>query len=658
MNTHFFDLKNVTVSDSFWNPFLERVKNSVIPFQWEALNDRVPGADPSYSMRNFKLAAQITHPELDYGIPKDIGHGGTMWQDSDFAKWLEAAAYSLVWYPDPSLEKTIDEAIDIVCNAQQSDGYLDTFYIIKGLENRFTNLKDNHELYCFGHFLEAAIAYFESTGKRKLLDAIIRYADCVDSCIGAEEGKLKGYPGHEIAEMALVRLYEITGEEKHLNLARYFIDQRGQSPLYFEEEVKRNNNSFHWRNSHLKYQYYQAGRPVREQFVAEGHAVRATYLYSGMADLARHEKDAGLLNACNKIWDNIINKQLYITGGIGQSSHGESFSYDYDLPNDTVYAETCASIGLAFFARRMAAIAPNNTHGDIMEKTLYNGVISGMSLDGQAFFYVNPLEILPLACEKDNRMRHVKPTRQKWFGCACCPPNLARLIASLGSYFHSYNAELNTLYTHLYAGNDLQSRVNGGELSIKTITEYPWKGDIDISFYMKESIKFNYALRIPSWCKNYSLKLNDAIVNFRMESGFAILDREWVNGDRISLNLDMPVEFVKSNPSVRANIGKIAVMKGPIVYCLEEEDNGKELFRLSAGKPENIAKAKIKVNFQKDFLEGVNVITIPGKRLSSSEENLYSTDKDQWEDKELKFIPYYAWANRKPGEMTVWINGF
>ncbi|MDR0451018.1 MAG: glycoside hydrolase family 127 protein, partial [Treponema sp.] len=262
-HSEFIPLTKVRVKDPFWTPFMERIRTRVIPYQWEALNDRVPGAEPSYCMRNFKLAAQLSRPGLDYGADSGAGHGGNVFQDSDFAKWIEAAACTLAWHPDPELEETLDGAIDIICKAQQADGYLNTYYIINGLDKRFTNLRNNHELYCFGHFLEAAAAYYEVTGKRKLLDALIRYADCIDRHIGPEEGKLHGYPGHEVAEMALVKLYAITKDEKHLRLARYFIDERGRQPLFFEEETLRNGSDFYWKDSYYRYQYYQAGKPVR-----------------------------------------------------------------------------------------------------------------------------------------------------------------------------------------------------------------------------------------------------------------------------------------------------------------------------------------------------------------------------------------------------------
>jgi DUF1680 family protein len=575
-----------------------------------------------------------------------------VFQDSDIAKWIEAASYSLVWHPDPELEERLDGAIDIICNAQQEDGYLDTYYIINGLDKRFTNLKDNHELYCFGHFLEAAVAYYEATGKRKLLDALIHYTECISEKIGPEEGKFHGYPGHEIAEMALVRLYGVTKDEKHLRLAKYFIDQRGQKPFYFEEETQRNNNDFSWKDSYMRYQYYQAGKPVRDQHSAEGHAVRAVYLYSGMVDIARLTGDEKLLETCEALFTNITKRQMYITGSIGQSAYGESFSYDYSLPNDTVYGETCAAIGLAFFARRMSSIVPRNDYADVLEKTLYNGIISGMSLNGRAFFYVNPLEVLPEASLKDHRMRHVKLERQKWFSCACCPPNLARIIASLGAYVHSLN--LDTLYTHLYLGNEANCVVGGKAVSLKTETRYPWEGHVDITFTTSSGgTFFTYCLRIPGWCRSYTLELNGEKITPVVQDGYAVMKREWKSGDRITLIFDMPVTLVESSPHVRENRGKAAVMRGPVVYCLEEADNGKELYRLRLGTPTTYS-----VTHEKGFLEGITVISFSGKREKDwSKDDLYRPLEDPaLEDSLLRFIPYYAWANRGPGEMTVWVN--
>ena len=450
--------------------------------------------------------------------------------------------------------------------------------------------------------------------------------------------------------MALVKLYGITRDKKHLDLARYFIDQRGQKPLFFEEEIKRNNNSFHWKDSYFQFQYYQAGKPVRDQHVAEGHAVRAVYLYSGMADIARLTGDEDLAKVCDDIWHNIVNRQMYITGSIGQSTYGEAFSYDYDLPNDTAYAETCAAIGLVFFARRMAAISPRGSYGDVVEKALFNGIISGISLDGKSFFYVNPLEAIPEASLKDRRMRHVEIRRQKWFGCACCPPNLARILASLGSYIHSQGKD--SLYTHLFIGSEARVKIAGTNVTVTMETAYPWEEKVDISFSMQSKASFKYGIRIPGWCKKFSVSVNGASTDCRVEDGFALIEREWSEGDSVSLTFDMPVNFVRSNPKVRYDSGKIAVMRGPMVYCLEEEDNGKELFRFHAGDPKDI-----EVKHDKDFLGGITTVSFTGKRIKDwATDTLYEVSEPVLEDKKLIFIPYYAWANRNAGEMTVWIN--
>jgi DUF1680 family protein len=652
--TTYLSLKQVTIKDSFWSPFMERVRTKVIPYQWKALNDRIPGAEPSYCIRNFKLAAELTHPELDYGIPKDAGFGGMVFQDSDLAKWIEAAAYSLAWHPDRELEQTIDETIDIICHAQQDDGYLNTYYIINGLEKRFTNLRDNHELYCLGHFIEAAAAYYETAGKRKLLDAMIRYVDCVDRYIDPEKEKLHGYPGHEIAEMAFVRLYEVTGDEKHLKLAKYFIDERGKRPYYFAEEERRRNPDKAPEATVEQYHYHQAHKPVREQTEAVGHAVRAVYLYSGMADVTRLTGDGGLLKACEDIWGNIVKRQMYITGAVGQSVHGEAFTFDYDLPNDTVYGETCAAIGLAFFARRMASIRPRGVYGDVLERALFNGIISGMSLAGDAFFYVNPLEVFPGSCLKDRSLGHVKFERQKWFACACCPPNLVRIIASLGAYVHSIKG--NSVYTHLFTGSETRVLVGGKNVSVKIETRYPWEGSVNISFTMEGSgAAFTYGFRIPGWCKTYAVTLNGKDAAYTIRDGYALMNREWRSSDTITVLFDMPVSFVEANPRVREAAGKTALMRGPVVYCLEEADNGTELFKIRTGHPD---PKDVNVRFDEDLLEGVTTVSFKGRKLKDWEgDDLYCNTADAvYEETNLTWIPYYAWANRKSGEMLVWVH--
>ena len=643
MSEPMLNLRHIGIADPFWLRVRETVRREGIPYQWKALNDEIPGAEPSRCMRNFRIAAGKLQGE----------HAGFVFQDSDIAKWIEGAAWSLRWHPDPELEKVVDGAIEEVVAAQQPDGYLDTYYIITGLDKRWTNLKDNHELYCAGHMIEAAVAYYQVTGKRVLLDAMIRLVDHIDSVIGAGEGKIHGYPGHPVIEMALMRLYRVTGDPKHLDLARYFVDQRGQAPLFFEEEDKRNQNRFWWENSYFRYQYYQAGKPVREQTDAEGHAVRAMYLYSGMADVACETGDTSLAEACRRLWRSVVSRRMYITGAIGSSEYGEAFTFDYDLPNDTVYGETCAAIGLVFFARRMLNLEPRAEYADVMERALYNGVISGMQLDGRSFFYVNPLEVLPEASLKDQHKRHVKVERQKWFGCACCPPNVIRLVSSLEDYIASVRD--GALYLHLYAGGDLDLSVNGKAVSLKTETDYPWNGTVAVTVTPEEPAAFAVNLRIPSWCSSWTLKLNGQPLSPDLRDGYCAVSRLWQPGDRLELTLDMPVSLVSANPRIYEDAGKVAITRGPLVYCLEEADNGKDLHLLRLGdvRPEDCAAV-----WKPDKLGGIVEIATPGVRESDAGwgDVLYSAEKPVEEaPARLTWIPYYAWANREPGEMRVWI---
>lgn len=635
-------LDAIDIQDSFWKEYMELVRNHVIPYQWEALNDRIEGAAPSYCMQNFKCAAGMQEGKFQ----------GMVFQDSDAYKWLEAVAYSLMWHPDEELEATADGAIDIISAAQQPDGYLDTYYILNGLEKRFTNLMDHHELYCLGHMVEAAVAYYKATGKRKLLDTAIRYADCIDANIGNEPGKIPGYPGHEVAEMALVALYGITKDPKHLKLAKYFIDQRGQEPLYFLEERKKYGNHFWWEGSYYQDQYYQAGIPVRKQTRAEGHAVRAVYLYTGMAEVASATEDQELFAACERLWNNIVETQMYVTGAIGSSQYGEAFTFEYDLPNDTVYAETCAAIGLIFFARRMFEITKDSRYTDVMERCLYNGVISGMSLDGKKFFYVNPLEVVPQASAMDFNKKHVKVERQKWFGCACCPPNVARLLSSIGGY--AYESDGQEIYMNLFIGGDMKVELGGKENTIHVETGYPWNGDVKITVENEGESEFTYAVRVPGWCKSWKLEVNGESADAVLEKGYLHLKRSWKNGDEIRFTMDMPVELIAANPRVREDIGKVAVMRGPVVYCLEEADNGDQLQEIYLK-----ANPEFTVTYEAELLKGVTTLTTTGLRLSEAEwkeGELYKVYTGRtFTEQTLKFIPYYAWTNRTVGEMLVWV---
>lgn len=636
-------LRNVVVDDPFWKRYVELVRGTVLPYQWDILNDRVEGAGPSCCIRNFRIAAGEIRGSF----------GGMVFQDSDVYKWIEAVAYSLCMCPDAKLEALADGAIDIICAAQQPDGYLNTYYIINGLEKRFTFLRDHHELYCLGHLIEAAVAYYRSTGKRKLLDAAIRFADCVCGIFGTGENQIPGYPGHEIIELALVKLYRLTGDKKYLRLAVFFIDRRGQEPLYFREETERYNRDFYWHDTYFRYQYYQAGKPVRAQTAAEGHAVRAVYLYSGMADVAAETNDEELLEVCCRLWDNITGKQMYITGAIGVGAHGESFTFDYDLPNDTVYGETCASIGLVFFAIRLFELTGDSKYTDVIERALYNGIISGISLNGTEFFYVNPLEADPEACEKDYGKRHVRPERQKWFDCACCPPNFARLVSSVGNYAYSQSADI--FFVNLYIGGKIQADIDGAAVIFHVQTEYPWKDKVRISVEAKAPVGFSLAVRIPGWCEKHCLKLNGTAARYRIHRGYAYVSRVWESRDTVELTLDMPVAIVGADPRVKENVGKAAVMRGPIVYCLEQTDNGTGLHRYFID-----SRTAFDSSFEPGFLGGTVVLRCRAKYLSGGgweDGQLYRPGRSpEFEERTATWIPYYAWANRGPGEMLVWVH--
>lgn len=695
-------LKNIQITDDFWKKEMELVRNEIIPYQWRALNDQVEGAEPSFCMRNFKIAGKQneqrraegdSYQEAEYtfrgfqALPEDMNHledkfYGFVFQDSDFYKWVEAVAYSLTQHPDPELEKQADEAIDIVCAAQQDDGYLDTYYIINGKDKIFTNLRDHHELYCFGHLTEGAVAYYQATGKDKLLNAARKFADYIDNYFGPQEDKCKGYPGHEIAEMALVRLYEVTGEKRYLDLSYYFVNERGQKPYYFETQEEHPNptNEF----------YHQSHLPVREQDEVTGHAVRGVYLYSGMADLARLYGDEELYEACQRLWENMVHEKMYITGGIGATHLGEAFSFRYDLPNDTAYAETCASIGLVFWARRMLQIATDSRYADAMERALYNGVLSGMALDGKSFFYVNPLEVVPEACKLDERKFHVKPVRQKWFGCACCPPNLARLLSSIGSYAYTVNKD--TLFIHQYIGSEITGiaeEENGEQMSITIQSGFPWNGEVCVKA-SGTGRPYTIAVRIPGWCEKYqgtllaggkSIVLGGNAETLTMEegqeeslsedgiticqkAGYLYITKVWDKTDEIRLDFPMEVHIMEADSRVRENAGKVAVTRGPVVYCLEEQDNGKELQLLHLDVETILAEND---NPAAAFtVSNVEIAGTPVKKLAVlgiRREPVYLDGDGPYRlvkrisrtPVTLQFIPYYTWANRGENEMRVWV---
>ncbi len=583
-----------------------------------------------------------------------------VFQDSDVAKWLEAVAWSLCQKPDAELEKTADEVIELVEAAQCADGYLNTYFTVKAPELRWTNLAECHELYCAGHMIEAGVAFFQATGKRRLLDVVCRIADHIDGVFGPGENQLHGYPGHPEIELALMRLYEVTDNPCYLNLVNYFVEERGAQPHFYDIEYEKRGRTSHWNIHGTAWMvkdkaYSQAHEPLALQQTAIGHAVRFVYLMAGVAHLARLHKDEEKRQTCLRLWDNMVQRQMYITGGIGSQSSGEAFSSDYDLPNDTVYAESCASIGLMMYARRMLQMEADSRFADVMERALYNTVLGGMALDGKHFFYVNPLEVHPKTLAFNHIYDHVKPVRQRWFGCACCPPNIARVLTSLGHYI--YTPQPGALYVHLYVGNEMAVPVGDKELRLKVSGNYPWDEQVEITVTSPHALQHTIALRLPDWCENPQVLLNGESCEGDIRKGYLHLNREWQEGDRISLTLPMPVRRVYGNPLLRHVAGKVAVQRGPLVYCLEEADNGAELHNLYLPKESTFSLIEGKGIFAHKVL-----IQADGERKSceqADQQALYHYDKSpvKAEAKKLTFIPWFSWANRGEGEMRIWVNG-
>jgi len=631
-------VQNIKPNDKFWSPIQKLIADVVIPFQEDVLRDKVPGVEKSHAIENIRIAAGKSEGEF-YGM---------VFQDSDVAKWLEAVAYSLIVKPDSDLENRADEVIDLIAEAQEDDGYLNTFFILKEPEKKWQNLQESHELYCNGHMIEAAVAYKQATGKDNLLNVMRKNADLICNRFGKD--KIRGYPGHQEIELALLRLYRITGEKMYLDTAKYFIDERGTEPEFFHHVEAPNRG---WvRNPNFKEKdsktYTQVHAPVREQDKAIGHAVRAVYMYTAMADLAAETDDEGLMEACRVLWDNVTKRQMYITGGVGATVFGEAFSLDYELPNDLIYGETCASIAMVFFARQMLEAEANGEYADNMEKQLYNGVLSGMHLDGRKFFYVNPLEVIPGVSGTLPEYKHVKPERPGWFNCACCPPNVSRLYMSLGQYAWGQNDK--GIFAHTYLGGSAHFDTAGG-IDVECESSYPWEGNIKYTVNPKQKkAQFFFAVHIPGWCKKWVVRVNGKEVTAEPDKGYIYLDNEWSAGDTVELELDMQVQRMYSNTNVRADAGCVALQRGPIVYCFEEVDNGNQLSALRLTREAEIKSRMI----NDDSLGNVVVLETDGKRMTLEDE-LYSDVPPKESPVALKAIPYYAWGNRKLGGMRVWL---
>jgi DUF1680 family protein len=640
-------LQFASAQTGFWSHYTHLVRDTVIPYQWNALNDRVGGAAPSHAIRNFRIAAGLERGEFV----------GMVFQDSDVGKWIEAVAYSLEAHPNPALETLVDETVELLEKAQAPDGYLNTYFTIKEPGRRWSNLWECHELYCAGHLLEGALAYYQATGKRRFLDVMNRYVDLIDRTFGPGPDQVRGYDGHEEIEIALLRSFEVTRNPRHLALARFFLDERGREPHFFHAQWQALGERSHWsgaRVSKPEMAYFQAHLPVREQTHAVGHAVRAVYLYTAMADLARRSDDAALRAACETLWRNVVHRQMYVTGGIGSTHLGEAFTFDHDLPNETAYAETCASIGLVFFAQRMLELCPRAEFADVIELELFNGVLAGMSLDGQRFFYVNPLEVWPHASEHNPDRRHVNAERKAWFGCACCPPNLARLLLSLGRYVSQLQGH--TLFIHQYIAGSipLPAPSHGAQLRIETA--YPNSSQIGFHLAGQACPEFCLALRIPSWCRSFTLLSQGQRIEKAADSdGYLRLRGPWQRDHALSLELELEVEALEAHPQIRAGAGKVCLRRGPLVYCFESVDNGQNLSALALDVSGGFTTRPLS-----ELLEGSVQILAKGwrRREQGWDDQPYriaSAISEQTEPVELRAVPYHLWGNRGGGEMAVWL---
>jgi DUF1680 family protein len=588
--------QEVKIHDAFWGPRLRINRTATV----EA---NLRQCEQTGRIKNFAVAAGLQPGK----------HQGQLYDDSDVYKMLEGIAYALAERRDPDLEKRADHIINLIAAAQKPDGYINTFYTLAEPQNRWKNIQYGHELYCAGHLIEAAVAYHQATGKRKLLDVARRMVDHIDDTFGP--GKRIDACGHEEIELALVKLYWATDQPRYLDLSRFFLDMRGRSD-----------------KRRLFGEYAQDHKPIRKQTEVTGHAVRAMYLYCAMADVAALTGDEGLLQAIEQIWHDVVERKMYVTGGIGPSAHNEGFTVPFDLPNDSAYAETCAAIGMALWNHRMFLMSGDGKYADVLEREVYNGLLSGVSLAGDRFFYVNPLGSVG------------KHHRVPWFDCSCCPTNIVRYLPGIGERAYAWRG--NGVWTVLYMGSTTTVPLEGGKVRLTQATKYPWEGEITFTVEPERPFAFDLHLRLPGWCKGAkTLTVNgEKTADVKFEHGYATLSRTWKAGDVVRLVLPMAVERVYADPHVKADVGRVALQRGPVVYCLEGVDNGGQVRNLVL--PRN---ARLESHFEKDLLGGVVVVTGEALAVTRPREALVTRSV------KFKAVPYYAWDNRDAGQMVVWL---
>ncbi|MFA6962888.1 MAG: beta-L-arabinofuranosidase domain-containing protein [Opitutaceae bacterium] len=616
----------VRLNDPFWSERLRVNHEQSLPAQYDLL------------LRTGRIDALRLQWHPGSALPKPH-----IFWDSDTAKWLEAACYACRLRPDESLRQKIDEVAALFIAAQQPDGYLNSHFTVVRPQDRWSNLGYDHELYCAGHLIEAAVAHHQLTGTDTLLTTACRFADLIATVFGTGEGQLRGYCGHEEIELALVRLYHATGEPRYLALATYFVEERGRAPNWFQVEAETRARSSRGNAPMMRFplDYYQAHLPVREQEEVTGHAVRAVYLYCAMTDLARDLGDASLLDACRRLWTNLSHHKLYLTGGIGSSKEGgECFTQNYDLPNQTAYCETCASVGLVFWAHRMLQAEGGAAYAEVIERALYNGALSGMSLDGRKFFYENPLASLGT--------HH----RQEWFECSCCPSNLSRLLGSLGSYVYSESED--TLLVHLYISGECTFTLgNGISGTLRQSGDSPWQGRVRFEITTDQTTSWTLGLRVPEWSSGFTVHINGQISAFAAEKGYASLNRIWQTGDVVDATFDLPVRRLEGHPMLTATAGHTAIQRGPFVYCVEDADVEPSVLDLSLPPDTSLTS-----RHDENLLGGVVVVEGTAVTRAPADTNaLYRPVCHALPGRPTPFraVPYFTWDNRRPGAMRVWI---
>lgn len=632
----------ININDSFWNERIRTVQEVMLPFQWGVLNDQEEDAPKSGVIMNFKIAAGEAEGEFH----------GMVFQDSDLYKWLEAVAYSLELKPDSQLEQWAEEAIRLIAKAQLEDGYVDTYFQVFRPDLKWTDLTDNHELYTMGHLIEAGVAYYETTGNQTIYQVITKVGNLLVQRFGP--GKpTTGLPGHPEIELALLRLYHLTQERSYLELAKYFVLERGAEPSFFLEEAKIRRDKgipswldIIWNNGFVAPEhesdedvsYYVASKRLVDQLVVEGHAVRACYLYSALADLAKSDNNPQLAAAVQRLFDNVSTKQMYITGGIGQTNMNEGFTHDFDLPNESNYCETCAGISLIFWAQRMLHLDVDSKYADIIEKTLYNNTLGSMSLDGKAFYYRNELERWG--------KNVAKAGRPKWHACACCPPNLARLILSLKDYIAHEDDETGILYIHQLIGSTIKTN----QATIKMVGNMPWGDKVSLQFE-EVTDTFQFGVRLPDWSLTYTLKLNGRTlyegVDFTINRGYILPLINFKARDELIYSLDFIPKLMYGNTNIKQVAGKGVITRGPLVYCLEEADNGNHLWQLAINSQ----------NFTEESSKELHgMIRLYGQALRdvNTQHSLYTAAKPITRLQAISAVPYYTRYNRSVGELQVW----